>query len=180
MKWAEWATGERPPSAGTATAERSVPLRTSCAGPPTVGPRERYGYCLPIVQLGLTRISDLAVESMLALDGAVGGVSGAELARRIGSTPEYLPRVIKPLRAAGWVESSTGPSGGYRLAVHLDEVSLRALIEACEGPIDVAACDHLESEHRDGEPCVLHDPWHRATSVFLRELEETSLADIVR
>lgn len=130
------------------------------------------------MQLELTRLSDLAVEALLALGRADGLVGGERLAREIGTTPEYLPRIIKPLRAAGWVDSTTGPTGGYRLTVGLDDVSLLQLIEACEGPMDVGACPHHGPHHPDGDGCVLHEPWRRATTSFLAVLRATTLADI--
>lgn len=137
-------------------------------------------YRRDTMQLELTRLSDLAVEALLALGRADDVMSGQELAAEVGTTPEYLPRIVKPLRAAGWVDSMTGPTGGYRLATALDQISLLELVEACEGPMDVGECPHHGPHHRDGDGCVLHEPWRRATTSFLAELRSTTLADIVR
>ncbi len=47
----------------------------------------------------------------------------------------YLEQIFQRLRRAGLVRSKRGPGGGYTLARSSEEISLREIIEALEGPL---------------------------------------------
>lgn len=133
------------------------------------------------MQLEVTKKTDFAVEALLALGSAASDrVQGKALAEAIGVSFQYLPHVMRPLKDAAWVESSSGPSGGYGLKVPLESISLLAIIEAVEGPMDHSRCSHVTTTHRTGEPCQLHEPWSKASAMFLESLDSTSLADIAK
>ena len=131
------------------------------------------------MQLEVTKKTDFAVEALLALGRIPDDrVQGKTLADSIGVSPQYLPHVMRPLKDASWVESSSGPSGGYRLMVPLESISLLAIIEAVEGPMDQSRCVQMPSTHSSGQPCQLFAPWARASSMFLESLDATTLADL--
>jgi Rrf2 family transcriptional regulator, iron-sulfur cluster assembly transcription factor len=128
------------------------------------------------MRLEVTRKSDLAVRALRAL--AEGRLKGPALAERVGSTPGFVAQVVTPLVRAGWIRSEPGPSGGYALAVALEEVSVLAVIEAVEGPTDTGRCVLVDRPCAEGGTCALHVPWQRARAQLLRELETTSLAAV--
>jgi Rrf2 family protein len=47
----------------------------------------------------------------------------------------YLEQIFQRLRRAGLILSKRGPGGGYTLARAPEEISLREIIEALEGPL---------------------------------------------
>jgi len=47
---------------------------------------------------------------------------------------------MPPLKKAGFVKSYRGSNGGYVLAKKPKDISLKDIIEALEGPIEVADC----------------------------------------
>ena len=57
----------------------------------------------------------------------------------------YLEQIFQRLRRAGLVQSKRGPGGGYTLARAPEEISLREIIEALEGPLS----EGLEMEPPD-------------------------------
>jgi Rrf2 family protein len=57
------------------------------------------------------------------------------IAREWHIPERFLLKVLKPLVAAGVLESLKGPSGGYRLARPPREITLRDIIEAVDGPL---------------------------------------------
>ena len=74
-----------------------------------------------VVRLEMTKKSDLALKAMRCIGDAEGEtIAGRTLADKLGITTHYLPQVISPLVKAGWVSSTPGPRGGYRLIVPLE------------------------------------------------------------
>ncbi len=116
-----------------------------------------------------THLAKLAMEQ-LASDGSGQPVKGGDLAAVIGTTRHYLPQVMRPLVAPGWVASEPGPSGGYRLTDSGRRTTLLQLIEAVEGPIVNGRCVLRGAACPPSEPCALHETWSRARSAMVAEL----------
>jgi Rrf2 family protein len=116
----------------------------------------------------------------MALAGEQRRMKAVELADHVDATAGFLTQAMSPLVARGWVVSEPGPTGGYRLDVGLEDVSILDVIEAVEGPTDTGRCV-LENRPCGGSaPCALHRPWTTARSEFLTELATTSLSDLPR
>src|SRR5688500_15833892 len=111
------------------------------------------------MRLEVTRKADLATRALLELAALGRRSKSSELAERLGTTPGFLSQVLSPLVAQGWVRSDPGPSGGYRLAVAADEVSVLDVIEAVEGPTDTGRCVLEDRPCGGAGLCALHVPW---------------------
>lgn len=96
-----------------------------------------------------------------------------ELAPEVGTTTQYLPQVLRPLVRANWIDSEPGPTGGYRLVIDPDEVSLLALIELMEGPTTPGSCALRGGPCGGEETCSLHDAWQGAREALLTQLALT-------
>ncbi len=132
------------------------------------------------MQLNLTQRSDLALQALDVINRFGGGtVSGPKIAAILNITPHYLGTIMGPLTRAGWVRSSTGPTGGYRLATLISDRSVLDLIEAMEGAVDRDMCMHSDPMQPVEELCALHEPWTRARDALLDELAATSLSDVL-
>lgn len=94
----------------------------------------------------------------------------ADLAERVGSTPQYVPQVMSPLVRAGWVRSEPGPRGGYSLTGPLGDTSVLMLIELMEGRTDSGACVLRGGPCAGAETCTLHDAWAMARTALLERL----------
>lgn len=132
------------------------------------------------MRLELTKKTDLAFQALgyIAASGDT-RVSGAEVADELEITTQYLPHVMAPLTRAGWVDSTSGPRGGYTIITDLTDVSLLDLIEAVEGHFDDSRCLHLGPKHNTNHRCALHEPWIRARTALLGELDDSCLADMI-
>jgi Rrf2 family protein len=135
------------------------------------------------MRLEVTRRSDLATRALVALAAAErrpGGsrLKSAALAASVGTTAGFVPQVLGPLVAAGWVRSDPGPTGGYSLAARLEDITLLQVIEAVEGTTDAGRCVLADRPCTPAEPCALHEPWTRARGQLLGELAATTIADI--
>lgn len=130
------------------------------------------------MRLEITRKADLAVRALAALGAADGRLKSPALAEALGTTSGFVPQVIGPLVRAGWVRSDPGPTGGYALAVALDEVNVLEVIEAVDGATDQGRCV-VADRACDGEaPCALHVAWATARRELTTVLHRTSLAEV--
>lgn len=126
------------------------------------------------MRLELSKRVDLALQAIQVLDTR-GLMDGRSLARSIGTTPTYLPQVLRPLVAEGWIDSTPGPGGGYRLATDTDRLSVLDVIHAVDGPTETGRCALRGAPCPAQEQCAIHDSWVRARSALLAELDATSL-----
>src|SRR5262245_10481176 len=59
-----------------------------------------------------------------------------EIAEEHAIPERYLVQILLQLKAAGLVRSARGSSGGYQLARPAEQISLREVLRAIDGPID--------------------------------------------
>ena len=131
------------------------------------------------MRLELSKRTDLAIRALRVLceTGCGTRVAGADVANALETSLHYLPQVMTPLVRHGWVESVSGPSGGYGLTEPAMNISLLDVIEAVEGPVD-GRCVLRGAPCPVEEPCALHDPWIRARDALLSELSSTPVSEI--
>jgi len=130
------------------------------------------------VRLEITRRADLAVRALTVLADADGRVKGPDLAAALETTPGFVPQVLGPLVAAGWVRSDPGPTGGYRLNARLQDVSVLQVVEAVEGPTDLGRCVVADRPCGSRGQCALHVAWARARGELMTSLGSLAMADV--
>ena len=133
------------------------------------------------MRLEMTKKSDLALKAMRCIGDADGEtIAGKSLAEKLGITTHYLPQVISPLVKAGWVSSTPGPRGGYRLLASLEKVSVLEVIDVIEGSINDQGCVQRGIPCPEFDLCALHEPWQKAKDAMLIELSAASIEANVR
>ena len=124
------------------------------------------------MRLSVSKRSDLAIRAVRYLAAHPGRVSGSEIADFIGTSVPFLSQVLTPLVSKRWIDSRTGPTGGYELLEAGRQVTLLHLIEAVEGPLVDGRCV-LEDQACDAEhPCALHVMWSSARAALMRSLDD--------
>ena len=131
------------------------------------------------MRLEVTRRSDLAIRALLALRAGSDRTKAAELAERVGTTKGFLTQVMNPLVQQGWVRSDPGPTGGYVAAFDPAQVSVLAVIEAIEGPVDTGMCVLEDRSCAQAGTCALHRPWSSARAHLLADLGAQRLASLM-
>lgn len=116
-------------------------------------------------------------------------VSLKSIADSEGLPLAYLERIVALLKKAGFVESTRGAHGGYRLALPPEDVRMDAVINALEGGVAPMSCfvddtagDNarvLCSHHDTGELCATRLLWTRVQGGVIRALQNTTLAELV-
>lgn len=113
--------------------------------------------------------------------GLVAGHEGeplttADIAERLGASKAHLSKVLARLSKAGLLHGTTGPGGGFTLARPAEKVSLRAIYEAAEGPLEPAQCLFALSICKPAT-CPLSKLLCGVSETIVRALETTTLAD---
>ena len=101
----------------------------------------------------------------------------------------YLERIVALLKKAGFVESTRGAHGGYRLTRDPAEVRMDEVILALEGAIAPMTCfvdDTIDGkrvlcshEADHGHGCATKLLWMRVQGGVMEKLSQTTLAELV-
>lgn len=110
-----------------------------------------------------------------------GPLSLTDIARDEDLPLPYLEHIIAPLRKAGLVISRFGARGGYELARAPQDISMRDVLQAIDGPISPMICatagDRVEVCVRE-DFCGTRILWVRIRDSITAALEATSLAEL--
>ena len=82
-------------------------------------------------------IYGLAAVFELAVRWDEGPIQIKDIAERHSIPQHYLEQLLVSLRRNGITASFRGTQGGYRLADHPDNITVRAVLEALEGPLEI-------------------------------------------
>lgn len=93
-----------------------------------------------------------------------------------GIPQQFLVQILLQLKVAGMVTSTRGASGGYRLIVAPEMISIANVLDAIDGSGRV---------HYDQDPSAseavrsLRSVWQRVDDASFAMLQETTIADLV-
>ncbi|MFN2198567.1 MAG: RrF2 family transcriptional regulator [Anaerolineales bacterium] len=90
----------------------------------------------------------------------------------------FLQRIISELSQAHLIQTFPGPSGGIQLARPPEEISLRDIVDAMEGPLCISDCLIQPQDCPLSTACPVRGRWGRLERMILAELEQTSLAQL--
>ena len=96
-----------------------------------------------------------------------------------GIPKQYLEQILGNLRRAGLVSTVRGAQGGYQLAAPPGEVSLRAIMDAVEDPVELSECAGEQSVCSKAADCPVRSIWQKATDCINTELEKIKLSDLL-
>jgi len=91
----------------------------------------------------------------------------------------FLAKIFQMLAQAGVVKSHRGVKGGFSLGRPADEITLREIVEICEGGIALNHCLRKVDPCQDVDTCAVANVWREAQDALSGALEKTSLADVI-
>lgn len=107
------------------------------------------------------------------------------LAEFHGIPKEYLSKALQSLSQASLLESTLGPTGGYRLAKPPSEISFLDIIEAVEGKSQTFVCAEIRKnipcrpkDYCDAKPCAIARVMWQADEEWRKKLRSVSLSDL--
>lgn len=94
----------------------------------------------------ITKTSLLATRALVFLAEAEQGVvaSPRSIAARLGESPAYMAKVLRSLVKAGILRAEHGRKGGVLLNRRSSDVTLLAIVEACQGAIAGSYCQDID------------------------------------
>ncbi|HXG67537.1 MAG TPA: Rrf2 family transcriptional regulator [Blastocatellia bacterium] len=115
-------------------------------------------------------------------DGA--SVTIPEISRAEGITVEYTAKLLRILRRGGFIKSTRGQSGGYRLARPADQIVVGDALAALGGRLfEQGFCDrHTGSEKHctHSTDCAIRALWRAVQMAVDQVLRQTTLRDLLR
>ena len=102
-----------------------------------------------------------------------------EISTNQGISKKYLHTLLVSLKNSGFITSIRGKSGGYLLAKRPDEINLFELYKILEGAIELVECVKNEELCKRSVNCTTKNLWDRLSQAIRRELESTTLEDLV-
>ena len=111
----------------------------------------------------------------LAIHGGHGPVLLKDIARRQHISEKYMGHLVPLLKNAGLIHTARGAHGGFTLTRPPEQLTLKDVIAAVEGPICLAGCvsDPLACVRSGG--CAVQDFWGEATRKMIQVLESFTL-----
>jgi len=94
----------------------------------------------------ITKTSLLATRALLCLvrDQNDVATSPRSIATHLGESQTYMAKVLRSLVKAGILRAEHGSKGGVLLNRRPDEITLLAVVEACQGAIAANYCEDIE------------------------------------
>ena len=129
----------------------------------------------------ISRQTDYGVRAMLEVAGLEPGgrARTRDVALRQDIPHVFLTKIILQLVRAGLLMSYRGAGGGIGLARPREEITLRDIVEAVEGPIALNRCVVRAGECPREKTCPVHPIWMKAQASLMALLESTRLCDLV-
>ena len=102
------------------------------------------------------------------------------IAAETGIPGHFLAKILQELARDGFLKSSKGPGGGFRLGQTADEISMLRIVEAVDGAGRFERCIGGSPECNDRALCAMHDSWKALRSRIIEYLGGTSVADLAK
>ncbi len=113
-------------------------------------------------------------------------LSTKALAEFHGLPKEYLSKALQGLSQAKLVDTTLGPSGGYRLARPASDITFLDIVEAVEGKGRTFVCNNIRANNPcrpagfcDDKPCGIARIMWQADEAWRRTLADAKLSDLV-
>ena len=116
----------------------------------------------------------------LALNDTGEYVKVREIAKRQEISEKYLEQIIAVLNKAGYVRSTRGAQGGYKIAKDPSQYTVGMILRLTEGSLCPVAC--LETESNECELCDTCETiqvWKDLNDAINKVVDSVTIADLV-
>ncbi len=129
----------------------------------------------------LTKTTISALRTLIHLEQRASAAPAAprSIAEHLGESPTYLAKVTQLLARAGILRAQRGMSGGVILNRQPENVTLRAIVEACQGAILGDFCGDADGDDLENA-CALHHAAVELHESIVGVLERWTLADLLK
>jgi Rrf2 family protein len=109
-------------------------------------------------------------------------IEAGKIAEEMSIPERFVLKIMRLLVKGGIVRSYQGVGGGYALAREADQITLRDVLEAVEGPIKINRCliDPAFCNRQGAEQCAVHRSLASIQQVLAREFGKYNFAQLAR
>jgi Rrf2 family protein len=129
--------------------------------------------------LRINRASEYGVLALQFIGSSQQAVSAREISDALAIPYELTAKTLQRLKESGFIGSSLGTNGGYRLLSPLDKISFAQIIDALEGPVAIVECaQHSGSDCSRDSICGLKSGMKILNNKIRSVLETTKLNEV--
>ena len=131
--------------------------------------------------LQITRQTEYALRGLMELAERDNGtpVRLKTLAEACEVSEAFLAKIFQMLSQHNVVKSHRGVKGGFTLGREKEQITLREVVEICEGGIALNHCLRKVDACNNASDCKLSKVWTRAQTAMNQALESTTLQDLM-
>ncbi len=129
----------------------------------------------------ITQEADYALRITNLLAEGASPVGAPQIAAEVHIPHRFAMKILRKLTLDGILKATRGASGGYSLLASPKEISIRRVIEAIDGPIEVQKClgsDHVCTRSPDKDACRYHRVFMALNEQIVQSLESISVAEM--
>ncbi|MBI3092118.1 MAG: Rrf2 family transcriptional regulator [Candidatus Tectomicrobia bacterium] len=130
----------------------------------------------------LNRESEYGIRALifLARQGRERVLMASTVAQEQDLPQGFLAKIFQKLTRHGVLRSYRGKQRGYALARPPEEIALKEVVEAIEGPDLMDRCIFWSNRCPTSTPCLLHEWYKEIKPQFDQMLSQTTLAAVVQ
>jgi Rrf2 family nitric oxide-sensitive transcriptional repressor len=123
-----------------------------------------------------TTISAIRALTYLGLADSAQPLSPRQIADAIGESPTYMAKVVRQLVKAGILRAHRGVAGGVTFQRELEQITLLAITEACQGTMLASFCEPAPVLKKT---CAFHQAAAELHEAIVRVMSHWTLAHFV-
>jgi Rrf2 family protein len=129
----------------------------------------------------LSQTAEHALRAVLYLARQPNGtrVPAEVIARSLDAPRNYLSKTLGVLAKSGVITSARGPTGGFRLEVPAEELTLARVVRPFRETNGSPVCLTGDRECNAESPCSTHAQWSALQAEILAPMERTTIADLL-
>ena len=124
----------------------------------------------------MSEAASIGIHSMVLIARNETGINAVKIAENTGSSKNHISKVLQWLVKSDLLKSVRGPAGGFMLKKNAEKISLLAIYESIEGPMEITDCP-FENEVCHFDRCLMLNVVNKMALQFKRFLEKQTLKD---
>lgn len=130
--------------------------------------------------IGLSQTAEYALRAVLYLAQKTDvRVTAEEIARALGAPANYMSKTLHQLARDGVVEGARGRTGGFRLALPAETLTVARVAETFSAAPTRPICLLGDRPCNARRPCKAHQRWTAVSRAMHAPLETTTIADLL-
>lgn len=129
----------------------------------------------------ITQEADYALRITSVLATSKAPIGAPQIAEAVSIPPRFAMKILRKLSLLGIATATRGVTGGYSLQVDPYKLSIRQVIEAIDGPIEVQKCLNEEyacSRNPQKSGCRYHNMFNALNEAITQRLGSVSIGEM--